>query len=148
MKTLYLVAALLGLAACASAPDPVPEPPSVKPPLTGAPSPAPVWSPPVPADFGTLPGWSEANLIPGINAFQKSCETFTRRNSGDLLSTSAPWAGRVRRGQKFAHLGPHPFARKGLYSSRKFGNCGERVGIQSGVRIAVPGMEAEEPQDA
>ncbi|MGB3626114.1 MAG: MltA domain-containing protein [Henriciella sp.] len=94
MRKLSLFYALLVLAGCAATPDetPAPTPP---PPVTEAPPPAPVWAPPVPAAFDTLPGWGEADLLPGLSAFQKSCEVFERREPSALLSDNAPWAGRV-----------------------------------------------------
>lgn len=95
MKTLLVFAAILGLAACASSPEPAPAPPSVKPPLGEIPPAGPEWTPPVPANFDTLPGWGEVDLRPGLSAFRKSCETFERRESGAYLSDAAPWAGRV-----------------------------------------------------
>ncbi|MEM5515695.1 MltA domain-containing protein [Henriciella sp. AS95] len=91
MKTLGLAFTLLGLAACASAPEPEPTPP----PVVETPAPRPVWVPPVPAEFAGLPGWNEANLLPGLEAMRKSCETFSRRSGTEYLSTNAPWAGTI-----------------------------------------------------
>ncbi|WP_084392159.1 murein transglycosylase A [Henriciella pelagia] len=92
MKRLGTSLILLGLAACASAPEPQPVPPA--PPIAETPA-QPVWTPPVPADFASLPGWTSADILPGLEAMRKSCGTFARRPGNQYLSDDAPWAGRV-----------------------------------------------------
>ena len=52
-------------------------------------------SAPVPAAFENLPGWSSADILPGLEAFRKSCNVFAARQRTALLSEAAPWAGRV-----------------------------------------------------
>ena len=95
----YLLAAAL-LAACSTTRAPIETPgigagPATQPaPPVATPS-QPEWRPPVPTVFGALPGWGESALLPGVLAFQKSCEVIERRPADGLLSDAAPWAGRV-----------------------------------------------------
>ncbi|WP_300391652.1 MltA domain-containing protein [Henriciella sp.] len=88
-------ASLLLLSACASSPRQEPEPPPFEQgPDTSTEAPAPM-RPPVPAAFASLPGWASADVLPGLEAFRKSCAVFQRRDRSALLSQASPWAGRI-----------------------------------------------------
>ncbi|WP_300377491.1 MltA domain-containing protein [Henriciella sp.] len=102
---------LLLISGCASAPEPEhdagPVPPSGQPEQSqpGTPDtdtrrarpkmPVPM-APPVPAAFEALPGWQEADLMPGVSALKQSCEAFSAKAADSYLSDSARWAGQVR----------------------------------------------------
>lgn len=92
MTRLCLTAvALMLLAACQSAPHPVPPSPSPPP----ASSPGQVAPPPAstPVTYRDLPGWQTAPLAAPLEAFRRTCDRFTRRAWDAPLSRSAPWAG-------------------------------------------------------
>ncbi|MHA7898521.1 MAG: murein transglycosylase A [Henriciella sp.] len=50
---------------------------------------------PKPVAFETLPGWDRSSLAPGLAALRRSCDVFSKRAPGALLSDKAAWAGRV-----------------------------------------------------
>lgn len=83
----HLLPTLLLLAACQThqpAPIVVPDPGSggqTPPPSVGR------------ATWQELPGWSTSDLAPGLEAFRRTCDRFTRRAHDAPLSRSALWAG-------------------------------------------------------
>ena len=89
-----LIASLVILSSCASAPEETPQPVSPEPGPPAEDVYVPM-KPPVPAAFGALPGWNTADPMPGLSAFRKSCDQFERRSPSAYLSDSSPWAGRV-----------------------------------------------------
>ena len=50
---------------------------------------------PVDDPFGSLAGWQRADLEAGLSALRRSCALFSEQDETTLLSTAAPWAGRV-----------------------------------------------------
>ncbi|WP_018148823.1 murein transglycosylase A [Henriciella marina] len=50
---------------------------------------------PAPAAFATLPGWSEAEIYPGVMALKKSCRVFREGAADAPVSSVAPWAGQT-----------------------------------------------------
>lgn len=94
----FLLVSFIFLAACASVPDPedrIPTGPESGADAGETEAPYVPMRPPVPAAFAALPGWDGADLLPGLQAFRKSCAQFESRSPGVYLSDSAPWAGRV-----------------------------------------------------
>jgi len=53
------------------------------------------WTPaPEPVVFDSLPGWQDASIAPGLNAFRRSCESIQSQNETNApLSLRARWAG-------------------------------------------------------
>jgi membrane-bound lytic murein transglycosylase A len=49
-----------------------------------------------PASYLDLPGWTSADLIPALSAYQRWCQTLSRRSADAPLSTSARYGGVVR----------------------------------------------------
>lgn len=95
---LFLAAALLAACSTTRAPIETPRAGPTPQPTPQVPAPVPVqpgWRPPVAVSFDALPGWGQVDLLPGVSAFQKSCEVFQRRSPSSNLSDSAAWAGRV-----------------------------------------------------
>lgn len=84
--------ALLALSACANSgqryePRPVvqTQPDPVDPSL---------WqTPPQPVAYDSLPGWTRADLAPGLAAMRRTCTVFASRAPEQLVSQRAPWAG-------------------------------------------------------
>lgn len=84
--------ALLALSACANSgqryePRPVvqTQPDPVDPSL---------WQiPPQPVAYDSLPGWTRADLAPGLAAMRRTCTAFASRAPEQLVSQRAPWAG-------------------------------------------------------
>ncbi|WP_035617209.1 murein transglycosylase A [Hyphomonas johnsonii] len=78
------------LVSCQSAPPPRPVP--------VAPPQQPVFSPPpasTPMAYHALPGWNSAQILPGLEAFKRSCARIETRPGNSLLSAKAAWAGSV-----------------------------------------------------
>ena len=51
-------------------------------------------------------------------------------------------------GEELGHLGADPLAREPVEAVLRRGAGGEAVGVEAARRVAVPGVEAEEAQDA
>ena len=88
-----LCGALLVLSACVSNSGRPPPGPVIQ----QAPQPdlTPFSVTPKPVAYDALPGWEAANLAPGLSALRRSCGVFEKRSQQSLLSSKAPWAGRV-----------------------------------------------------
>lgn len=87
-----LVSAMLALSGCETTPDPGPAP--VHRPGPDLSNDMVIWqSAPNPEIFSRLPGWSEADLAPGLSALRRSCALFEARPANEPLSPNAQWAG-------------------------------------------------------
>ena len=81
---------MIGLAACASAPDPAP------PRNPALPSTDPIVSTPpnvVQAEYEVLPGWGGSSIWAGYLAFMQSCEVIAAKPPNEPLSPTTEWAG-------------------------------------------------------
>lgn len=67
-------------------PEPQPEPPTVERPETLDFQ---------PVEWADMPGWTERDLAPALQAFQRSCARLNRRADSDPLNPQARWAGRI-----------------------------------------------------
>ena len=89
MRFCLAASAVVLLAACQSAPRPLPPaPPPAS--LPGLVTPPPASTP---VTYRDLPGWQVAPLSAPLEAFRRTCDRFTRRAWDAPLSRSAPWAG-------------------------------------------------------
>lgn len=91
----FLTAAFV-LAACQSAPRPVPPSPPVSPPPERPAAEPEIITPPpamTPVSYHALPGWHAASLTAPLEAFRRTCDRFSHRAWDAPLSRSAPWAG-------------------------------------------------------
>jgi len=92
MRALGLLALFLWVVSgCAMSVPPLPPDPIV---ATEPPVPAP---PPAvsPTDYDGLAAWETAELLPGAQAFLRSCASLGERDSESVLSERASWAGTV-----------------------------------------------------
>ena len=94
LRRLLLLASVLALASCQSAPPPAPSPkPSPTRPVDVAPLPPAAIE--RPASFRELPHWDAASIELPLSAFKRSCVKLQDRSAGDYMANVAPWAGYV-----------------------------------------------------
>lgn len=97
-RALVPLSLLVGLAACASAPQ---RPPAPRPtqPVTETqitpPAPPPVDMALMQVGFADIPGWAAADLAPALTAFRRQCEAWRRRDPNAAL-TGGRYGGLVR----------------------------------------------------
>lgn len=100
MYRFLAIVSLTALAACATPNAPVAVPIPSTPPDVQMPAPTPTPSAAeTAAELGvsaapalaTLPGWTEANLQPALDAFRKSCRVLVRRTDASGLTRAGDW---------------------------------------------------------
>ena len=99
MYRFLALASLTVLAACATprgpATVPAPSTPTAVPPATPTPAPAPETAAQLgvsaAAPLGQMPGWTEADAKPALDAFRKSCRALTRRTDASGLTQAGDW---------------------------------------------------------
>ncbi len=94
---LYCAAlALAALGACVSAPKPAPKPGHQGPAAPSAATPQGPTFKLEPIGFGDLPGWANAELAPGLEAFQRQCAVWSKLAPETPISRfGAPYGGLV-----------------------------------------------------
>ena len=96
LRRLLLLASVLFLASCQSAPPPaLPPVPAPVPAAPVQPAPSPPSAIERPASFRELPNWETARIELPLSAFKRSCLKLQDRSAGDYLANVAPWAGYV-----------------------------------------------------
>lgn len=90
MRRFAALASALALAACAT--QPPREPPQRIPPQTTPQAPPLTLAP---ASFADLPGWSEGDHAPALQAFRRSCAATARRDDSSPLGRAALYGGTI-----------------------------------------------------